>query len=812
MLNIFYKSALRSLWNKRAFSFLNIAGLAVGMAASVLLFLVIRNETSYDNYHSKKDRVFRVVTSKYKKSNNEVSLNTPGVPPPLPAAMQNDFPQVERTAAILQMGNAQFYIPQKDGGEEKRFIESGGLFWTEPGMYEIFDYRWVAGNGMSLKDPNTAVIAESVAKKFFGSTENVLGKTIQLYSFRIPLQVVGIFKDLPGNTDIPIRVGASYITLKERVPEAFATDGSAWQFRFGQCFLLLKEGQSSDQLRTLLPGFVKKYFTGEKENATEYSVLGLQPLKKMHFDTDIETFRADGLSLKELWSLGLIGLFLLIVACINFINLATAQSVNRAKEIGVRKVLGGNRSQLVKQFMLETSFITLISLFLGCVLAQLCLPLLNELLGKDLSMNLIRQPSTLLFMLLIAVLVTFLAGFYPALVLSGFNPIMIFRNKLISKKSGGLSLRRALVVFQFVIAQLLVIGTIVVVKQMSYFRNRPMGFDKEGIALINLPSDSSLKVKYPLLENRVLNIPGVRSASLCMEAPANFFDRNHSFYFDNRVEKEQFNIAWQFADTGYLKTFGIQLLAGRSYFSSDTVRELLINETGVKKLGFRSPNDILGKTIAFDDGQKYPIVGVVKDFNSRSLHLGISPMVLTSSYESYEWLAVKMDRTQMNVTLSQIQKTFTEIYPTYIYDQVFFDERIERFYQNESITSRLFKIFSILAIFISCLGLYGLVSFMAVQKTKEVGVRKVLGASVQSIVYLFSKEFTVLIAIAFLIAAPVGYFLMNKWLSGFYYHTILGWEVFVIAMIISVIIAWITVGYKAIKAAIANPIKSLRTE
>jgi ABC-type antimicrobial peptide transport system permease subunit len=310
----------------------------------------------------------------------------------------------------------------------------------------------------------------------------------------------------------------------------------------------------------------------------------------------------------------------------------------------------------------------------------------------------------------------------------------------------------------------------------------------------------------------MLDIPGVISATLCMEAPANFFDRSHSFYFDNKAEKEQFNIAWQFADTGYLKTFGIQLLAGRAYFPSDTVRELLINETGVKKLGFRSPNDILGKTIAFDDGQKYPIVGVIKDFNSRSLHSGIAPMILASSYESYEWIAVRLDRNKMKTALGQVQKTFTEIYPTYMYDRVFFDERIEAFYANEAITSRLFKIFSLLAILISCLGLYGLVSFMAVQKTKEIGVRKVLGASVQSIVYLFSKEFTILIGIAFLIAAPVGYYLMNGWLSGFYYHTSIGWEVFVIAIISSVIIAWITVVYKAIKAAIANPVKSLRTE
>lgn len=811
MLNTFYKTALRSLWNKRAFSFLNIAGLGTGIAASLLLFLVIRNETSYDNYHAKKDRIYRVVTTKIKKSNNEVALNTPGVPPPLPATMQNDFPQVERTAAILQMGDAQFYIPQ-EGTAEKRFIESGGLFWMEAGIFDMFDFTWLAGNASSLRDPNTTVVSEGVAKKFFGDHMNAFGKTIQLYSFRIPLRIVGVFKELPGNTDIPVRIAASFVTLKGRLPEVFAENENSWTYRFGQCFLLLKKGQSADHLRSQLPAFVKRYYTDEKQNAPEYSILDLQPLKKMHFDTDFETFRTDGLSAKELWSLGLIGLFLLIVACINFINLATAQSVNRAKEIGVRKVLGSNRMRLVKQFLLETCLITLISLLLGCIIAKLSLPLLNDLLAKELTLNFFHQPSILIFLLLIAVVVTFLAGSYPAMVLSGFNPIMVFRNKLISKSTGGLSLRRALVVFQFVIAQLLVIGTLVVVKQMSYFRNRPMGFDKEGIALINLPSDSTLKVKYPLLEARVLQIPGVVSASLCMEAPANFFNRSYSFYFDNKTEKEQFNIATQFADTGYIKTFGIQLIAGRPFFPSDTLRELLVNETAVKKLRLGSPNDIIGKTISFDDGQKYPIVGVVKDFNSRSLHVEIPPMMITSNYESYEWIAVRMDRAKLRSTLTLVQKTFSEIYPTYIYDQVFFDERIERFYKSEEITSRLFKIFSLLAIFISCLGLYGLVSFMAIQKTKEVGVRKVLGASVRSIVYLFSKEFTLLIGVAFLIAAPLGYYLMNKWLSGFYYHTNLGWEVFLVAMVVSIFIAWMTVGYKAIKAAIANPMKSLRTE
>jgi putative ABC transport system permease protein len=812
MLNIFYKSALRSLWNKKSFSVLNIMGLAIGIATSLLIFLVIRNELSYDKYQSKRSRIYRVVTTLLNKNNGEIFRKTPGVPPPLPSTMQKDFAQVEKAASILSMGGAQFYIPEKNIGEEKRFKEEGGLVWSEAGIFDILDFSWLEGNATALKDPNTAVISESVANKFFGDHKNAMGRIIQLYSFRIPLQIVGVFKDLPGNTDIPIRIAASYPTLHGRLPEVFATNENSWGFTFGQCFLLLKKDQSGDQLQSQFPAFMKRYYPGNKAQDKYNIRLGLQPLEKMHFDSTVELFRTDGLSKKELLSLSLIGLFLIIVACINFINLSTAQSVNRGKEIGVRKVLGGSRSQLVKQFLLETAFITLISLLLGWLIAQLSLPLLNDLLHKQLSLNFLQHPSILLFIVLSAIAVTLLAGFYPAIVLSGFNPITIFRNKLIAKKTGALSLRRALVVFQFVIAQLLAIGTIVVVKQMSYFRNRPMGFDKDGIALINLPSDSSLKVKYPLLESRVLQLPGVLSASLCMEAPANFFSGSAAFYFDNESEKKQFNLMRQFADTGYLETFGIPLVAGRRYFHSDTLRELLVNETAVKQLGFNSPAEVIGKTISFDGVQQYPIVGVVKDFNSRSLHLPIQPLVLSPLYESYEWIAVKMDRNKMKPALEQVQKTFTEIYPTYMYDRVFFDERIEAFYENEAITSRLFKIFSFLAIFISCLGLYGLVSFMAVQKTKEIGVRKVLGASVRSIVYLFSREFTILIGVAFLIAAPVGYYLMHEWLSGFYYHTSIGWEVFVIAIIISVIIAWITVGYKAIKAAIANPVKSLRTE
>jgi ABC-type lipoprotein release transport system permease subunit len=579
-----------------------------------------------------------------------------------------------------------------------------------------------------------------------------------------------------------------------------------------QCFVLADNKQPIRTLERQLPSFVKKYYFSDQASALSLPHLRFQPLKEIHLDKRFDTFKNDGLSAKELWSLGLIGLFLLLVACINFINLATAQSVTRAKEIGVRKVLGSDNSQIRKQFLYETGFITLLAVIVGCLLALLALPWLGQLMQKDLSLHLVHIPSVLLFIVLLSTAVTLLAGFYPAIVLSGFNPVMIFKNKMNVKIAGGLSLRKALVVFQFIIAQLLIIGTIVVVKQMQYFRSRSLGFEKDGIAMINLPSDSSLRVKYPLLKNSLLQIRGVRSASICMEAPSNFWEYNTPFYFNNNARKEDFNIALQVADTGYYETFGIKLVAGRFPFHSDTLHEIVVNETAARKLGFSSPEEIIGKTITTSGVTRHPIVGVIHDYNNRSLHLAISPLAIGSDNFAYEWIAVRVDKNNMKTTLDQVQKVFTEIYPTYIYDRVFLDERIEHFYKSEAITAQLFKVFAFLVIFISCLGLYGLVSFMAVQKTKEVGIRKVLGASVQNIVYLFSKEFTVLIGAAFLIAAPVSYYFMKEWLSGFYYHTSIGWGVFVLAIVASVMVAWVTVGYKAIKAALVNPVKSLKTE
>jgi predicted permease len=814
MIANFFKTGFRSLRKNKSFAFINVAGLAVGIAASLLIFLVIHHETSYDDYHVKKDRIYRIVTDKLNRVNKTVEERHRGVPNPLPFAFRQDFPAFEKTGAITTFGGAQIYVPGKtQSDEEKRFKQNEGNYFVEPELFEMFDFTWLAGNAKRLTAPNTGVISQTLAETWFGSVDAAMGKTIEFYSFRHKVLITGVFKDVPSTSDIPVQLGVSLTTLYTKIWTDFASYDGVWNNvnETLQCFALLSENHTITSQEAQLPGFVKKYYHPDINNKLDMA-LKFQPLSDVHLNGDYGTFKGDAFSVKELWSLGLIGAFLLLVACINFINLATAQSINRSKEIGVRKVLGSNRFQLIQQFLQETAAITVLAILSGGLLALLTLPMLSKLVDKELTPNLFQYPAVLLFLAGLAVVVTFLAGFYPAMVISGFKPVMILKNKLNAKAVGGISLRRGLVVFQFVIAQLLVIGTIVVVKQMQYFRNRSLGFDKEGIALVSLPSDSTMKTKYPYLKQRIEALPGVQSISLCAEAPLTPWSWQTDFYFDNNPVKQAFPITQQFGDSGYINTFGLKLVAGRQPFYSDTLREVMVNETAVKKLGFQSPGEIIGKTISFDNRVSYPVTGVLRDYNNRSLQVELKPIVFGSHYNIYEYMAVRVQPNNMNSTFAQVQKVFKEVYPTYLYDPYFLDQRLEQLYKTEAATSQLFKMFAVLAIFISCLGLYGLVSFMAVQKTKEIGIRKVLGASIQHIVYLFSKEFTLLIVLAFAIAGPVGYYFMNGWLQGFYYHITIGWGVFALAIIASVIIAWITVGYKAVKAALVNPIKSLKTE
>lgn len=808
-----FKLSLRTLWRKKSFSLLNILGLAVGIGASLLIFLVIRHELSYDMYQSKRDRIFRMTTTLFSRSNGEVVWRHSLVPLPLASTMRQDFPALEKVAALEEIGG-QVYVPGKDLADEKRFREKDGVFFLEPEVFDILDFTWLEGNAAGLKEPNTVVLAKSVADAYFGSYTNAIGKTIQLWSYRIPLRVTGVFKDLPENTDFEVRIGASYATHLNR-PENRQHSKDDWRSLSGgsQCLVLLREnGGNIQRLQAQLPAFEKKYFQEDRDKTAYRSALAFQPLKEVHLDKRFGTVKGNSLSRQELWSLGIIGFFLVLVACINFINLATVQSVTRAKEIGVRKVLGSNRAQLMKQFLSETAIITMLALVLGCILAWFAMPDLSNLMQKTLAPDLLHYRSIFLFLVITCIVVTLLAGVYPGLVLSGFNPVAAIKSKISTRSAGGISLRRGLVVFQFVIAQLLVIGTLVVIKQMKFFRNQEMGFEKDAVVLLDLPSDSTLKARYTHLQTRLAQLPGVAATSLCSTEPSATFGSYSDFYFSNEPVRQPYSVKKIHADTGYFNTFRMGLAAGRYPYVSDTMREVLVNETVIKKLGLKSAQDILGKTISFDGTNRLPVVGVLRDFYNSPLRDPIHPLVMAPNRDDYGTLALRLYPARMSATLKEVQKIFAEVYPTYMYDCTFLDERIGNFYKAEARTAQLFKVFAFLAIFISCLGLYGLVSFLTVQKTREVGIRKVLGASIQSILYLFSKEFTILIGIAFLIAAPLGYYFMQKWLTGFHYHTEIGVGIFILAIVLSISIAWIAVGYKALKAALANPVKSLRSE
>jgi ABC-type antimicrobial peptide transport system permease subunit len=534
----------------------------------------------------------------------------------------------------------------------------------------------------------------------------------------------------------------------------------------------------------------------------------------MHFDIRFSNFGDHVITKATLWTLSLIGLFIIIMACINFINLSTAQAVNRSKEIGIKKVLGSNKRRLFWQMMGETAIIVTASVVFAVVIVSLCLPYVKHIASITEKLNLLNV-SSVLFIALIGIGVTIMAGIYPSLILSGFKPILAIKNKITSASVGSISLRRGLVVTQFAISQTLIIGTVVAISQMNFVHTADLGFNKDAILVLNSKVDSSVNLKQPAFKQELLTVQGVKSVTFSSDVPSSENNNSSNFSYDHRPD-EKFDVFRKFADEDYFKTYGLRMIAGRSYDKSDTSREIVVNETLVKKLGIKNPGDVLGHEIRIGrvNGRDIwcRITGVVKDFKTNSLREAIKPLVLVERNTSYRYTGIKLATSQIQQTLAGIEKKWNKFFPEFLYAPGFMNERINNFYKQESQLALLYKLFAGIAIFISCLGLYGLISFMVVQKTKEVGIRKVLGASAANVVYLFSREFTILIIIAFALAAPVAYYMMSEWLKNFAFRIDIGVLVFLIAIVASIAIAWITVGYKSIKAAIANPIKSLRSE
>ena len=803
MLKNYIKIAFRNLLRNRSNTFINIIGLSIGIAACLLIFLVIRFEKSFDTFHKNKNRIYRVVS--VFKTPDGVGYSR-GVPFPVTKALRIDYPQLEKVGGIYEISGL---ITLMDGkNKNEKFEEDEGVFYAEPEIFDIFDFEWLSGDPKTvLSEPNSAALTEDIADKYFGSWKDAIGKTIK-FKNKFVYKIAGVIKNIPANSDFPFKIVISFNSLKETGIKRNLDD---WVSTFSNfnCYVLFPPELTKVKFEKFLKLFVKKHKPPEYQK----DGLDVQALSDIHYDSRFGNYNHHTFSRELITALSLIGIFLLLIACVNFINLSTAQAVNRSKEVGVRKVLGSGKLQLAAQFISETFFITVFAIILASVISEVVIKYLNNLLKLNLGLNFLSDPALLMFLAILTIGITVFSGIYPAMVLSGFNPVSVLKNKITLKTFGGVSLRRGLVIFQFVIAQVMIIAMLVVVSQMNYFKNASLGFNKNSIVQVPIPEDSVSVYKSTTLKNRLKEIPGVRKISLSAFSPISDDHWNSDFKFNNSPTSTDFNADLKWADADYFKTYNIKFIAGGPFRVSDSVKGFVVNEELVKKLGYKSPYDVIGKKIDFWNGDIVAnIVGVVKDFNSSPLSVAIKPVVIASRKDFYSLLNIKISVSGVSSTMHSIKKMWESTYPDFLYKYDFLDEKIDDFYNNETTLSILYTIFASIAIFISCLGLYGLISFMTIQRTKEVGIRKVLGASARNIIYLFSKEFTILIVIAFVLASPIAYYIMQNWLEKFAYRINLGTGIFLITIAASLLIAWLTVGYRAIRAANANPVKSLRYE
>ncbi|MDP4284476.1 MAG: ABC transporter permease [Bacteroidota bacterium] len=800
MFKNYFKTAFRNLLKHKSNSFINITGLIVGFAAFLLIFLVIQYEQSFDNFHANKDHIYRVVRIGKNPVNREYRT---GVPYPVTPTLRNDFPQLKNAAAISGAGNVQIDITSTDGSVVKKFKEPN-VFLAEPQFFQMFNFSLAAGDiTNAINDPNTALLTKNVAEKFFGDWKSAIGKTLNMLGLTI--KVTGILNNPPSNTDFPLGVVVSYATLTVN------TNMNNWSNidDDNYCFVELDNNYPRAKFNTLLAQFVDEYIKPVNPNYD----LSLQPLNEIHYDERYGNFNGRTFGKDLILALSLIALFLLVIACVNFINLTTAQAISRAREVGIRKVLGSIRKQLIIQFLGETGITVLVALICSVIVVFVCLSFVNDLLDINLSASLLYNAKFLIITLCAFLVVTFLSGSYPALVLSGFKVVNVLKSRINASNKTGISLRRGLVVFQFVIAQALIIGTLIVASQMNYFRNADMGFDKTAIINAGFPGDSLSRTKVDFLKNELFKIPGIENVSFSTFTPST---TNGGWATDLRLPSNQTNnpdmiISVKPADTSFFRLYNLPLVAGRIYYPSDTMREFVVNETVVKKLDIQDPKDAIGKLVNIN-GNTFPIVGVVKDFHISSLRDPIGPVVLTTMKRAYHLANIKINLSQAKHAIASMQKVWNTYFPDYVFEYSFLDKTIADFYKQENQLAVLYKIFSAIAIFISCLGLYGLISFMALQRRKEISIRKVLGAPVQNIVIMLVREFTILISIAFLIAAPIAWYFMHEWLQQYTFRITIGLWFFATTIIGSLIIAWLTVGFTAIKAALTNPVKSLRTE
>ncbi len=782
MFKNYVKITIRTLKHNKSYAFINVMGLALGLASTIVIFLIVKNELSYDKFHQKSDRTYRVTM-------NALDFN-PSVSFAIAPAFENDFPEAEHVSQYFYRNDALIKVGE-DLYNEKDFAFADDQF------FRIFDFTWLQGNPEpALKEPNAVVLTESMANKCFGKTD-VLGKTIRLDN-QYDLQVTGVIKDIPSNTHLIFDFLVSWETIRRNV-----SNSNFYQISGGNLYVTLPDHLSKQNVADRLPAFVRKNW-GE-EIAKEAKLI-LQPLTEIHFDKRYLSQVSMPRSKETIYGMAAVGVFIIITACINFVNLATSQSIKRAKEVGIRKTLGAFRKQIIFQGLTEITLLVLLAVVLALIAVVAFLPSANTLL------NVRIEPSQLLNRGFMSVVggITFatilIAGLYPAIVQSAFQPIKALKS-VVTRSSERSYLRKGLVVVQFAITQVLLITTIVAGSQMEFFINQDMGFDKEAVVTFSTGN------KREVLYQQLRNIPGIQEISYASAGPAHNFNFAPFSVPESGMSEIDVTELKQ-VDENYISMFKMQLLAGEPITKpseKDTISYVVVNETLIKRVGIADPKKAIGRQV-FIGRTPNIIKGVVRDFQSESKHKKVRALIMFYNANAFQQASVKLHPEHMRETLVAIEAAWRELNPEWLFSYEFLDEHIAKLYTQEENMYNAFRIFSVIAIVIGCMGLYGFVTSMAVQRTKEIGIRKVLGASVSGIIALFFSQFIWLIVIAFVIAAPLAWLGMDKWLQEFAYHIDVSPAIFGFSILITFIIAAMTVSYQSIKAAVANPVESLRSE
>jgi putative ABC transport system permease protein len=819
MFRSYLSFALRNLKKTALFSFINVAGLSIGISSAIVIYLIVQYEFNFDRFHPNGDRLFRLVT---KVEFPGLTIHNTGAPVPTAPAAIKEIPAIEAAARFLAAEPLKVAFSSSTG-EQKMIRKQVRILYTEPSYFELIQYKWIAGDrATALNEPYKVVLTSSRAKSYFGNSSpaDLIGKNIT-YDDSITARVSGIVADFDKPTEFDFKEFISLATVQNTGLR------DRWNFDVwnavnanAQTFVLLHTGASPASVAQQINGIRSRHREDKNETQRDNTTHVLQPLRDIHFTSDYGGLLARPAHKPALYGLLAVAIFLLVLGCINFINLTTANAAKRAKEIGIRKTLGSARKQLVAQFLIETLLLTFTATLLSIALMPWLLHVFRDFIPAGVSFASILQPHVIVFLLLLMSIVTLLAGFYPAIVLTRFKPVTVLKNQSfeMTSQSRKAWLRKTLTVSQFAITQLLVIATLVVGKQIHYSINRELGYRREAIVSFEEPHDFFVQTtddrRFRLLEE-LKKVPGIAKISLAGPPPASYKTYSLIMKHDPPEQKPiEANVEVMLADSLYFDLYDLKLVAGRLLRKTDSIHELVINEACARAFGFRSSNDAIGKFIGSGDPHS-PIVGVVEDFHSKSTHEAIKPLAFTPNVDqghTFHLLLEGNNTQDWSATISKAGNLFRNLYPEEDFSYEFFDDSIAAFYQTERNTARLLAWSAGLCIFICCLGLLGLVIFITNSRTKEIGIRKVFGASVMQIVTLLSKEVAALVLLAFLIAVPIAWWLMNSWLQDFVYRTTLSWWIFAATASAMLLIAIAIMSLRTIKTAMLNPARSLRSE